>query len=488
MKFYFSFLLITFLLFPFLSTYGQVSSQEYEGLVAFYKATGGDNWTDKSNWDITQNPSENTVNDSWKGIGIKDGHVISIFLDDNNLVGSIPDEIEKLSYLSFEFYLSDNKINTVSPKIGMLNKLESLNLNGNEIEKLPKEIQNLSSLVSISLSSNKMTEIPSFIFEMTNLTDLSFAKNELAILPKEIAKLENLIGLYLYNNNLETLPTEIAQLSKLEDLDISNNKLKEFSTELFLLENLLSLSVSRNQITELPNKIGNLTKLETLEIDDNKMSKLPKEIGLLTNLYILDIGRNQITELPNEIGNLTKLEIFIIDKNKINKLPQTLENLVLLESFYFSRNKLDQIPNYISLLPKLNTVFCSYNSFNFGDLEKIKKNPAIDIASSSYAPQKPYKVSQSLIKVKTEKTIKLTAPTKGTKNTYQWFRADSYKITEKGYTTIQHFEKIENATTSTLVLSSITKDTTAFYYCEVKNENFPDLILKSEPIRVEVIN
>lgn len=76
---------------------------EREALIAFYKATDGDNWTNNTNWctdaDIT----------TWYGISVRDRHVVSMNLYKNNLSGTLPEEIGDLQYL-FEIMLSSNNL------------------------------------------------------------------------------------------------------------------------------------------------------------------------------------------------------------------------------------------------------------------------------------------------------------------------------------------------------------------------------------------
>ena len=81
---------------------GYVTESDSLALVAFYNATDGDNWTNNESW-LTGN-----VN-SWYGISVEEGRVTRIILEDNNLTGSIFDEIENLSALiTLSFYENNN--------------------------------------------------------------------------------------------------------------------------------------------------------------------------------------------------------------------------------------------------------------------------------------------------------------------------------------------------------------------------------------------
>ena len=50
----------------------EIPCEECEALVALYNATGGDNWTDNTNWLQNNQPS------SWYGVAVSEGHVITL--------------------------------------------------------------------------------------------------------------------------------------------------------------------------------------------------------------------------------------------------------------------------------------------------------------------------------------------------------------------------------------------------------------------------
>ena len=72
-------------------------------LIAFYESTGGNGWTNNSNWDPTGDISCDPCADNWYGIsceffgGVQ--RVTSIQMFSNNLVGPLPPEIGNLSEL-----------------------------------------------------------------------------------------------------------------------------------------------------------------------------------------------------------------------------------------------------------------------------------------------------------------------------------------------------------------------------------------------------
>ena len=114
--------------------------EEAEILDAIYDAMGGDAWTDNTSW------KSNDPLGSWYGVTTNAaGRVTRLNLASNNLTGSIPADLGKLT------------------------ELTSLNLYNNGLKgSIPPELGNLSSLQTLSLSENALTgEIPS---ELGNLS------------------------------------------------------------------------------------------------------------------------------------------------------------------------------------------------------------------------------------------------------------------------------------------------------------------------------
>lgn len=150
---------------------------DWDVLVALYDATNGDNWTNNDNWCTDVPLSE------WYGVTMDYYHnekVAFLDLSDNNLSGTIPEEIENLD-------------------------LSSLNLSNNQLTGgIPASIGNVSTLYYLNIANNKLT----------------------GSIPSELGKLANLEYCYLFGNQLEgTLPESLANLTKLSVMDFSGNML-----------------------------------------------------------------------------------------------------------------------------------------------------------------------------------------------------------------------------------------------------------------------
>lgn len=130
--------------------FDKVEQQEREALIALYNATGGDNWTNNTNWCSDKPLSE------WYGISVWDRHVKYISLSNNGLTGELPEEL------------------------GNLTELESLYLGSNQLAgNLPESMGNLTQLKYVSLAYNNLTgNIPeSFASWMNTLETISLSGN-----------------------------------------------------------------------------------------------------------------------------------------------------------------------------------------------------------------------------------------------------------------------------------------------------------------------
>ena len=105
--------------------FDKIMAQERETLIALYNETGGDNWTDNTNW-----CSDKPLNE-WFGVEFWNGHVRSLSLYNNNLAGTIPESIGNLTSLRI-LWLNNNKLTgTLPSSMANLNQLENIDLCGN---------------------------------------------------------------------------------------------------------------------------------------------------------------------------------------------------------------------------------------------------------------------------------------------------------------------------------------------------------------------
>ena len=106
----------------------QTDTADRATLIAFYGATGGTHWEDRTNWHTPESIR------NWKGVSTNSaGFVTELVLDDNNLSGTLPPELGDLTHLR-RLVLDDNELTgSIPPELGKLNGLTMLNLNQNKL-------------------------------------------------------------------------------------------------------------------------------------------------------------------------------------------------------------------------------------------------------------------------------------------------------------------------------------------------------------------
>ncbi len=227
---------------------GQIDecSPDYEILKDFYRSTNGGSWL--TQWDTTD-----CSVDDWYGVSTDgDGRVISLFLHNNQLSGSIPSSLGNLTNLQY-LYLYQNQLSgSIPSSLGNLTNLQYLYLYQNQLSgSIPSSLGNLTNLFDLHLANNQLSgSISSSLGNLTNLKYLHLANNQLSgSIPSSLGNLTNLKYLYLANNQLSgSIPSSLGNLTNLFDLDLSNNQLSGcFPSSLRqLCEYLGNISFSNN--------------------------------------------------------------------------------------------------------------------------------------------------------------------------------------------------------------------------------------------------
>ena len=141
----------------------------------------------------------------------------------------------------------------LSPKIGALKNLESLEIRDIDCALIPAELGHLSALKRLVIvgssesASRNMTLYPPYEFSrMKNLEYLEISSCNLGDFPAGILELEKLKTLNLSSNRIEAIPTNLKNLKSLTFLLIANNRLKALPAELFKLPALGPISLRGN--------------------------------------------------------------------------------------------------------------------------------------------------------------------------------------------------------------------------------------------------
>jgi hypothetical protein len=264
-------------------TVEDVPPAECEALVALYNSTDGDFWFENENWLISTSVSE------WYGVTVTEGNVIGLDLENNYLVGTLPEEL------------------------GDLTELVTLKMNNNQLTgSIPSQLGDLAKLEFLDFTFNYLDgSIPANLENLSNLRELGFAFNELT----------------------GGIPTWLGNMTTLEELGLGNNPLgEEIPSSLGNLVNLTSLMLFKIEATgSIPSSFGNLDNLIHLHIHSNNFSgsSIPPELGDMDSIEHLWMGQNQLEgSIPEELGDLTVIRtLFLEDNNLSGPIPESLKNL-----------------------------------------------------------------------------------------------------------------------------------------------------------------
>ena len=301
-------------------------ASERDILIAFYKATDGDNWKNNENWCSDKPLGE------WYGVTTDgDGYVTSIYLS-----GSIVTSTGE----SVKFGLKGNA------NLSNLSKLEGLYLSHNELTSITiDECPNFSGL---QCHHNNLTKLnidgaESLHLDNNQLTSLDFSDSN---------KFAKLIYLQADNNQLSTI--NLSACSNLSELSVSENKLT--SLDVSNSKALNRLFCNRNLLTNL--NITGCKELEFLQCFDNQLTTMNLE-GLV-NLTRVDCRINKLKSL--DLSGLNKITYLELRENELTELD--ISDLVKLKGIYCNNNKLTKLKMHEGII----SLDCSYNSFTELDL------------------------------------------------------------------------------------------------------------------------
>ncbi len=184
-------------------------------LVAIYNSLGGSDWTDNTNW-LTGNL------DTWSGIYMADGRVTHIDLSNNNLIGSLPQELGNLTQLK-SFNMSTNQITGEIPAgLWQLDSLINISLFLNDLSgTLPEAIGNLTKLESFDIGDNNFTgTLPDTLSSLDSLSLLAMGNNDLT---DTIPPLSNALTELLVDGNHFTHISDLTGNSNLSIFNAQSN-------------------------------------------------------------------------------------------------------------------------------------------------------------------------------------------------------------------------------------------------------------------------
>ncbi|QII71466.1 dockerin type I domain-containing protein [Apibacter sp. B2966] len=428
-------------------TFGrQVESTEFEILKKFHSSTLGFLW--KNKWDVSKN---NLHLENWYGVGIKDGHIISISLPNNLLMGTIPEEISGLKYLEV-LNLNSNEIEGELPiSLGNLKKLKILNVLSNKISgNIPASLSESKELKKLILSNNNFSgNIPSIVLnELKEINELDLSNNSFTDIDHPLT----------FNNadirNQESSKDEylelkddkiIVKLNKINLYDTKNSDFKAKNT-FYLQANNLNISKSTAKdsliifsdinISEIPdsasiaiwqsdgsasgshNRYKGIVRQSTTPVFDEEYRALVK-LYQKTNgnqwKEKWDISSNNLhiqswKGIIHNEGHI--IEINLSDNNLNGIIPKEIADLPKLKSINLSSNRINGIEK---IIPSNVTVILDRQTIDLGKLPLSDQTVIKDTSINRYDHKSQKFIDQSYSITIGDFSKNITIPEKGIK-------------------------------------------------------------------------
>lgn len=278
-----------------------------------------------------------------------EGTFLQLYIENNNLQGTIPEEMYLLTNLKIVNLLKNKIQGTISTRLTQLQDLEILYLDSNDLTgTLPTEIGLLPNIGNVWLFWNQGLggTIPTEIAQLSTLRELLIDScNFTGSIPSAIGLMSNLEWFWAWSNPISgSLPTELGRLDKMRQLGLWACSLTgTLPTQLGMMSGMKELALDANPITgTVPSQLGLLSKLTTLHIAELSLSEttIPTELGLLSNLTSVFLHRNQLSgTLPSELGLLTQLSrLWLYNNSLTGTLPLEMVELTTLKELKMENN------------------------------------------------------------------------------------------------------------------------------------------------------
>ncbi|RXH80596.1 hypothetical protein DVH24_004510 [Malus domestica] len=327
---------------------------------------------------------------SWAGVTCNriTKRVLTLELESQKLVGSIPPSIGNLTFLT-AFNLRRNNFHGELPQeLGRLQSLQHLNLSVNSFSgKIPTNISHCTQLRVLELYSNKLIgPIPDQLSSLLDLNILLFDKNNLTgTIPSWIGNFSSLCSLYIGGNNFQgSIPKELGRLTGLQAFSVAANNLSGMvPSSIYNISSISIFGVSQNQLHgELPPNVGViLPNLEQFHFGSNKFTgNVPASFSNASRLRYLNLPENDLTgTVPGEsLGRLRSLVGLNFGANRLGtgksgdlNFISFLANCTSLEGLALYDNQFrDELPSSISNLSTQLTSLTMEKNLIYGSIDR----------------------------------------------------------------------------------------------------------------------
>ncbi|XP_059458419.1 putative leucine-rich repeat receptor-like serine/threonine-protein kinase At2g24130 [Corylus avellana] len=310
--------------------------------------------------------------------------LVELELAGMGLGGQLPISVGQLPVNLSVIDLQENQIfGSVPPNLGKLSHLASLNLTSNLLNgTIPEEMSNLSRLDQLFLSHNFFPgSIPSTLGNIRHLGLLDLSHNNFSgEIPESLGNLVKLNSLFLNNNLLSgSIPATLSKCTELYKLDLSYNRLTgrippDFSG---LGEIRIFINLSHNLLEgPLPLELSKLEKVQEIDLSSNKLNgNIFPQISSCIALRTLNLSDNSLEGyLPETMGELRNLEVLDVSGNNLSgMIPVSLSKIQTLAYLNLSFN------NFEGMIPT-GGIFDSVTSMSFLENRKLCRTVSSRVA------------------------------------------------------------------------------------------------------------
>ncbi|KAJ6422818.1 hypothetical protein OIU84_027736 [Salix udensis] len=296
-------------------------------------------------------------------------HVVAIYLNGQDLDGSLPKAIQKLPHLK-QLSLWANYLSGNIPPEWANTKLEILFLDVNRLTgKIPSYLGQITTLRYLSIENNMFSgTVPPELGDLVNLESLGE-------LPLALANLIRLKQLRLSKaiTSLEEYPEFIRSWKQLDALYvlISTTRSESHHERRTLTPHLIFVLTERSKLAgftgPIPSNISLLTSLTELRISNllGNGSEIPNLDPIANITYLTLRNCNLSGKFPQYLTNKSQLQILDLSFNRLSgPLPPSFEGLPILEKMYLTWNNFTgPFPQGINTRSPVKEIDLSYNNF-----------------------------------------------------------------------------------------------------------------------------
>ncbi|KAJ9626163.1 hypothetical protein H2204_010115 [Knufia peltigerae] len=267
-------------------------------------------------------------------------------------------EIEELEGEVFPDF-SEYELQNDDEKSNQFGGLESIDLQRNNIQRLPIGFRRLARLQSLNLTANKL-EIDAFhiLHQISQLKELFLGENLISgSLVLDQFEFHDLQVLDLRGNNIDNLGEQtLLRMKSLKKLDVSANKLSSLPWETLGSLPLTELNVSKNRLKGmLFRSASHSPELRSLNASYNDLEGVCDDDLDLPSLRTLILDGNRVAKLPS-LAKCKQLQMLTIAENQLDEIPSEFLHLDQLASAHFGHNNIRLVDPEVSKMTKLSSL------------------------------------------------------------------------------------------------------------------------------------